>query len=260
MEQDFLITAIHRIVLVGKYEYESMNLTFSSDLQSNEIVFHFSGYSTVEFNGKILKIVPNTVRFLPKGENRGYTVTKQERGECILVCFDTDRPIAQEAFAQYLSENNAVGKLFQRIFSVWVSKGEGYYFECLSLLYKIFSELQKQNYLPEAQNRILQPVVQYIGEHFLDGKISAETLTRCSSVSYSYLKKLFQKKFGVPPNRYINQLKINYACDLLRTNLYSVSQVAEHCGYSDLSFFSRQFKEYVGIAPNEFAAKYKSSK
>ena len=92
------------------------------------------------------------------------------------------------------------------------------------------------------------------------GKISAETLANCSTVSYSYLKKLFQKKFGVPPNRYIIQLKINYACDLLRTNLYSVSQVAEHCGYSDLSFFSRQFKEYTGLPPSAVRQAYKSAK
>ena len=79
-------------------------------------------------------------------------------------------------------------------------------------------------------------------------------------ISESALKKLFIKKFGVPPVRYIIQLKINYSCDLLRSGLYSVSRVSQICGYGNVYFFSRQFKENMGISPSEFIKKYKSSK
>ena len=96
--------------------------------------------------------------------------------------------------------------------------------------------------------------------HFLDKKITAEELTARCSISYPYIKKLFVKRFGLPPVRYSIQLKINYACDLLRSELYSISQIAEQCGYTDVYFFSRQFKEYVGICPTDFLKKYKSSK
>jgi len=62
------------------------------------------------------------------------------------------------------------------------------------------------------------------------------------------------------PLKYIIQLKINHASDLLRLGRYSVGQVAELSGYESLYYFSRQFKEYTGITPSEFIEKYVSSK
>jgi AraC-like DNA-binding protein len=73
-------------------------------------------------------------------------------------------------------------------------------------------------------------------------------------------KKAVYKKFGMPPSKYIINLKINYACDLLQTGLYNITQIAEIRGYSDIYFFSRQIKEYRGISPTAFIEKYKSSK
>ena len=63
------------------------------------------------------------------------------------------------------------------------------------------------------------------------------------------------EKYGVSPKRYIIQLKINYACDLLKSGDYSVKETAEMSGFEDLYFFSRQFKEYMGMSP----AKYKNN-
>ena len=96
--------------------------------------------------------------------------------------------------------------------------------------------------------------------HHAASNRTTEELASCCAISYPYIKKLFVKKFGVPPIKYSIQLKINYACDLLKSELYTISQTAEICGYNDIYFFSRQFKEYMGISPTDFINKYKSSK
>jgi AraC-like DNA-binding protein len=153
-----------------------------------------------------------------------------------------------------------VGGLFKKLFSVWVGRGEGYYFECLSLLYKIFAEINRQDYIPEKQYQAMKPAIEYITEHFLDKKLSVDTLAARCGISSSYLKKLFIRKFAMPPSQYIINLKLNYACDLLRSERYSISQVAEICGYTDIYFFSRQFKAHIGISPSVFLKNYKSSK
>ena len=142
--------------------------------------------------------------------------------------------------------------IFKKIFSLWVAKRDGYYFVCISLLYKVFAMLQKQTYLPEKQYKKIKPAIDYINENFTNGKLSVGKLSAICGISESALKKLFIKKFGVPPVRYIIQLKINYSCDLLRSGLYSVSRVSQICGYGNVYFFSRQFKENMGISPSEF--------
>lgn len=260
MKDDFVITGIDQVKFVGREEYDLGKINFGANLKHNELIFHFSGQSVNYFNGKQFEISADTIRFLPKGENFEYVVVRAEKGECIDIMFDAEGTVSEEAFVMKAKKSEKIGNLFKKIFSVWVSKNDGYYFECISILYKIFSELQKESYLPENQYSAINPAVEYIEEHFLDGKISVKHLSDMCSVSESYLKKLFIRRFGMPPLKYVLHMKINYACDLLRSNTHSVSRVAQICGYDDIYYFSRQFKEYMGISPREFKNKYVSSK
>lgn len=261
MKDNFTITKIRQVIFVGKDEYKEAITSFSSKKTcSNELIFHISGESTVFFNGKQLDISKDRVRFLPQGNVQEYVVKRREPGECIDIFFDTDVSISDEAFVISPIQSEKIKALFKKIFAVWVAKDDGYYFECVSLLYKIFAELQKKNYIPQNQFDAIKPAIAYIEKSFLNEKITVEALTSCCTISYPYIKKLFVKKFGISPIRYSIQLKINHACDLLRSELYTVNQTAELCGYNDIYFFSRQFKEYVGISPTDFLKKYKSSK
>lgn len=260
MNEEFVVTGIKRVIFVGKNEYPEEKTVFGGELWSSELILHLSGLADIRFNGKELVCAENTVRYLPKGKNREYVVYRRDYGECIDIFFDTDRPISEEAFVMSLKNNARIKLLFKKLFSVWVAKNDGYYFESMSLLYKIFAEMQKLDYIPENQYRAVQPAINYIEENFLNEKISISALAEMCRISESYLKKLFIKKFSVPPIKYIIQLKINYACDLLLSERYSVTQVSNFCGYENIHFFSRQFKEYVGVSPTEFQRKYISEK
>lgn len=260
MNNNFLITKIERIIFVDKNEYSENYTHFTGTLYHNELIFHISGNSTIYFNGIEMEIKPNIIRFLPKCKIYEYNVFRKESGACIDIFFETDKPISDKAFVLNVQENKKIAALFNKIFSIWVAKDEGYTFECISILYKIFAEMQKKNYVSEKVFLKIKPAIDFINANFLSDNISSETLSQICGISYSYITRLFIKKFGVSPIKYAIQLRINFACDLLLTNMYSISQVAEQCGYTDMYFFSRQFKEYVGISPKKYIHKYKSSK
>lgn len=260
MEQHFIITGIDRVIYVGKLEYPQKKSSFGTHLRSNELIFHISGYSNLTYNNHHLFLQPDLIRFLPKGPTANYDVDRIEHGDCIDICFQADRPISDDIFLMDVAGNAKIAALFKKIFSVWVGRNEGYYFECISLLYKIFAELQKQNYLPDKKYAQIRPAVEYIENHFREEDLSVEKLSDLCGISYSYFKQIFVEKYGVTPKKYLIQLKINYACDLLQSGQYNVTQTAEMAGFSNIYFFSRQFKEHIGIPPLEFIRKYKSSK
>ncbi len=260
MQDHFLITRIHRIIMVDdKDEYPDKITEFSSKLTLNELIYHISGKTSILFGGKQLDTKPNTIRLLPKGEFGEYVVDRIEAGSCIDVFFDTDVSLSNEAFVCD-GNNKKISELFKKIFAKWVSREEGYYFECLSLLYKIFAEMQKTRYATREQATKIQPAVDYIHNHFMKERICSEKLSELCGVSYSYLRRLFISEFGTTPKKYAVQLKINHACDLLRSKRFSVTQISNMLGYESVSFFSRQFKEYSGISPTAFLQKYRSSK
>ena len=260
MNDRFIITDINRVVMVGENEYSDKTSSFSADLKYNEIIFNFSGQSTVYFDDLVLENKPNTIRFLPAGEFKRYDVTRHEKGTCIFAAFQTDRPIFPCAFVTSVSKNEKLGMLFKKMFTVWVSKNAGYYFEALSILYKIFAELQNDDYVPKQHYLKIKPAIEYIHEHFLDEDLSIGALSNLCGIRESYFQRLFKEKYGMSPKKYIIQLKINHASELLFLERHTVSQIAEMCNFADIYFFSRQFKEYMGLTPTQFIKKYKSSK
>lgn len=257
MKNDVIITQINNIIFFDAKSFGSKFSSFKPVLQHNELILHLSGRSSILFDDKVYECEKGTVRYLPKGKHKNYDVHRHEYSDCIDIFFESDHPFCDEAFSLNLQNNVNIDSLFKKAFSLWLSKSDGYYHKCLSIVYEILAELEKNHYAPENKLKIIDPAIDFINENFLKEKISIEVLAEISGISQSYLKKLFIKRFGVTPLKYVIQLKIHYAKDLLLTGVYTIAQVAEICGYNNLYFFSRQFKEYCGVSPFEFKSKHK---
>ena len=260
MNQEFIITKISRIIMVGREEYPEKKSSFTHRLKHQELIFSLDGEATVLFNGVRLETAPGSVRFMPAGPNEQYEVIRQREGACIDIFFDTNVPISDVAFVLKGLPDEKLRQMFKRAFALWVAKEEGYYFECVALLYRIFAELGRSSYVPSRHGERIAPATALIQEHFLSMEIRNSELCAACGISETYLKRLFQKKYGVSPKQYVIQLKINHACELLRLGRYTVTQVAAECNFSDVYFFSRQFKKVMGINPTQFVKKYRSSR
>lgn len=78
---------------------------------------------------------------------------------------------------------------------------------------------------------------------------------------YDYLRKLFKKEMGITPLEYMTNLRMKKAEILLSamwSREYSVSEVAQMCGFEDALYFSRVFKKHYGCSPSAFAKKIDS--
>lgn len=72
------------------------------------------------------------------------------------------------------------------------------------------------------------------------------------SMSESTLQRQLKKLTGLSPAKYINEHKLNHARSLLESQRYNtISQVAQHAGFANLSSFSRSFKQRYGLTPTE---------
>ena len=91
-----------------------------------------------------------------------------------------------------------------------------------------------------------------------DCTYSLEDSLKRLPLNYDYVRKLFKKETGATPHEYLLHERMKLAQGLIlggmsnRYSEYTVSQIAEACGYSDPLYFSRVFKKYFGVAPSEY--------
>ena len=71
-------------------------------------------------------------------------------------------------------------------------------------------------------------------------------------MSEFHLARMFRVSFGVPPSGWIAARRIERARDLLKNTALPLQQVADACGYADLSHFSHRIRAALGTPPGRY--------
>lgn len=100
----------------------------------------------------------------------------------------------------------------------------------------------------------LMPAIEHIQAH-LGEEIRIADLAECMSLGGSQLRLLFRKTTGEPVVGYIRQRRIDHACHLLLHTTASLKEIAGTCGFTELSYFFRVFKEVTGLTPRAYREK-----
>jgi AraC-like DNA-binding protein/quercetin dioxygenase-like cupin family protein len=93
---------------------------------------------------------------------------------------------------------------------------------------------------------------EYIDNHFSE-IISVSDIAHTCSIDSNYLTKLFKKHTRLTTNEYLKRLKLNKAGHLiLKEPKMSIKQISCVMGFEDPYYFSRIFKKYYGLSPNNY--------
>jgi len=98
-----------------------------------------------------------------------------------------------------------------------------------------------------------------IGKNYIDANglnSSVDDICKQLSISTSYFFRLFKQEYGVSPQKYIMNKKMDVAMDSLRHTNQSISRISDLLGYENVSSFSNTFYKKTGMTPVEFRKKY----
>ncbi len=120
----------------------------------------------------------------------------------------------------------------------------------LTLLTEIYTEQGGVHPKGGLQNAITA------GRAALDSNIEIEIdpkdVARELGVPYETFRKGFQKQYGVSPVLYRTERRIAAACRLLTLTTMTHQRIAVYLGFSDEFYFSKRFKQVMGISPREY--------
>lgn len=97
-------------------------------------------------------------------------------------------------------------------------------------------------------NDMIRRVISYLEMHSGEA-ISSELLEERFGYNFDYMNRRFKAVTGKTIFAYLRQLRINNAMVMLKLNNLSIAEVAEVCGFCDVYYFSRVFKEETGMTP-----------
>lgn len=98
---------------------------------------------------------------------------------------------------------------------------------------------------------LFEAIVNYVDQHFRESDMSLGRLSSVFSYSEKYLSMLFKKNMQIGFITYLNNLRAQYASELIQKGNLNMSEISLACGYSDYSYFSKVFKKITGHSPTE---------
>jgi AraC-like DNA-binding protein len=102
--------------------------------------------------------------------------------------------------------------------------------------------------VPSAVDRALDEIVRLL-QHDPRQRWTVDELAERAHLSRAQFVRRFQARVGLAPTRFAIQMRLERARTLIEETDMPLSAIATALGYSDLFFFCRQFKQYLGYAP-----------
>lgn len=123
-----------------------------------------------------------------------------------------------------------------------------------ALFYKIACICHQEKNIPTSMNKYRKEFINIRNQiyrlHGID--ISVSYFAEQVDMSESYFRHVYKILFNVAPGHDIIQSRLQYACNLLKYEKFSVASIAEKCKYSNTEHFSRQFKQYMKCSPCQY--------
>ncbi len=147
--------------------------------------------------------------------------------------------------------DNHIPQRFQSIFNAY-TRGDDFKDRELSaltdrLLITAARAVSADTVSPDSLSKSLK----YIAE-FYNTDIKIPYLASLEHLSVSRYNFLFKKQMGSSPKRYILELRMSGAADLLLSTDLPIKQISDMCGYPDAQFFAKTFKAYFGVSPTQY--------
>ena len=225
-----------------------------SERNYDSLSIRLSGAGHFKTDTANLSVKRGDVLYIPK--NAMYT--QKTDGETIIaihfINYTFDKNSKTRAIS--VSDIGKLEKIYTDMYDIWKEKKQGYRYKCTALLYELLYFLNvsecdrfEGDFLTD---RLTERAIDYIHRNYRNEAIEISYLAKLSSVSDAYFRKYFKGVYGVSPKQYIIDLRLEWASQLLQSQLYTISEVAEKSGFNDSKYFARLFTKHFGVSPRQY--------
>ena len=215
-----------------------------------EIIAYMRGTGTLFVAGREIEIKPRKIVIIPPYTEH-FSVKNEETFERIYINGDFEHIFKFNSIVEISDNNQNEGlNLIKMIYDNRFSNHE-----YLTALINAFAHFLLS--VSNIENEIsveIKNIITEISDNFSNCDISLNTLLKNSGYAEDYIRAEFKKVTGYTPNKFLTKLRISHACYLIDMYKKSIplTVISEKCGYTDYVYFSRKFKEIMGVSPRKY--------
>ncbi len=202
------------------------------------------------YSEKTLSVPKGSLIFVPNGINYD---TISDKGRIYALHFN----ILNHSYDDIELISNDVSinakDFFEECIRRWEEKKPGYQYKITSMFYKLLEAVTKSNIsLSDKKVAPIEICIEYINNNFTNQDLTISAVAENANISEGYIRRIFQKKLGIGPQKYLTNKRIQYAKYLIDTGYFSQKEIAQKCGFTDVKYFRYVFKQTTGITVNVF--------
>ena len=231
--------------------------TVDSDRTHTALAFRITGETHFYFDGRDMMAGAGSITFIPAGVD----YTRQSADEQLIVIYlDWLQDTTQKPQIEVVhpSDPGKYAKLFEELRQTWTERACGYLPTCTAMLCHMFSMLSKDVVqAPGEEIQTIRAGVSYLHRNFQDPALRVGDAADLCHVSEVYFRKLYRQVYHTSPLKALRDLRMQHACAMLETGDFTVQQIAEASGFSDVKYFRTAFRTYYGMTCGEYSRECK---
>lgn len=106
------------------------------------------------------------------------------------------------------------------------------------------------NFAKEPES-VIDQLLDFLDKNYIR-EITRNDLAEIVYLNPDYISRLFKKEMGVSISTYLLKKRVDTAKELLENTAMPINVISTYVGYSNFSYFTKVFREYTGMSPNEY--------
>lgn len=249
----------------GYMKTTGSNVTSRQSLGSFLIVYVLSGSGKLDYDGRTYALGEGQAFFINCEKPHCYCSDEENPWEILWVHFNGATSAQyfdyfyRKTAAVFMPENTfSMENTLRNIIEINDSAGADCAIRSSLLIVTLLTEILETTAISsEPVQETAKTVKQYLNSNFTE-KITLEQLSAQFFMSKFHLEREFKKYCGITIFDYITAKRITLAKRLLRFTDKSIDEISTACGFSDQSYFNRQFKKAEGMTGTAFRKKWRN--
>lgn len=103
----------------------------------------------------------------------------------------------------------------------------------------------------EAETERIHKVYDFVIKNF-DKQIRLEQVAEIANMTSTSFSRYFKTRLNKSFSDFLKEIRVNYACKLLKDDSISIEMISYECGYPSITNFNKQFKSVIGLQPRQY--------